>query len=99
MPPSPTPFVEPPAIGLVANEVHTVAATAGALSTLTCRSAILYFPAANVGSVYLGGPGVTTATGIPYAAGSYLPIGFVDLSSMYTIGTAGDKVRILQVLA
>ena len=97
--PTPTPFVEPPAIGLVGTEVHTVAATAGALSTRVVRSATLYFPTANAGPVYLGGADVTTATGVPYPANTYATLGFVDLSSLYSIGTAGDKVRILEVLA
>jgi hypothetical protein len=49
-------------------------------------------PAANAAVVYVGGPGVTTTTGFPIAAGDTLELPVQNMNQIYFVGTAGDKL-------
>ena len=51
----------------------------------------------NSGPIYLGGSGVTTSNyGYKLTAGSSVPVGMFDLSALYAVGTANDKLHILE---
>lgn len=56
-------------------------------------SVLIYASAANAGPVYLGGPGVTSSTGVPVAAGTYVAADIGDIGSIYLAGTENDTVR------
>ena len=59
----------------------------------TAMGVLIYASSANSGAVYIGGPNVTSATGVPIDAGSYLGVDTGDLGSVYLAGTENDTVR------
>lgn len=52
----------------------------------------------NTGTVYWGGSGVTTATGFPIPA-TGIAVDISNPNSIYLVGTANDKVRLIIVNA
>lgn len=82
------------------HETVTVGMTAAAISTKGVRSVSIEADDSNVGSIYLGGPGVTSANyGRKLGAGDVYDVGEADLSAIYAVAdNAGDKLHLLEVL-
>ena len=59
----------------------------------TGTAILIYTSASNGGAVYIGGPTVTSSTGVPLAAGSYLNVDVADPGALYLAGTENDTVR------
>jgi len=74
----------------------TVAATQAVMVTHALKSGItLKADAGNTGSVFIGLTGVAVATGHPLAAGDTLFLELASTSTLYTIGTASDKLWVI----
>jgi hypothetical protein len=84
-----------------------LAGTAQKLSAaeIAVEAILIFADATNVGTIYLGGTGVTSSNGIPLTAGQEIPIytdrahgatADIDMSTIYINGdSTGDKVRII----
>jgi hypothetical protein len=54
-------------------------------------SLVLTAPAANAGTIYVGGPGVTVANGSPVPKGQSVPLAEVGgAGPLFAVGTAAD---------
>lgn len=85
-------------MALLTHGEYTVTASAARLvsqsdASRAVGSVALTALSTNSGTVYVGGPGVTTANGYPLGPGDTFSCDFGDASSIYIIGTASDKVR------
>lgn len=82
----------------VKHEVLTISASAQAVSAQGVSGAMLKAASTNSGTVYLGDSSVTTSTGFPLAAGESIALDDFDLSCLYAVGTASDKLYLLEAL-
>ena len=80
-------------------EVSVPTGTSAPLTETATRAAsglLVQAPTSNTVSVYVGGSGVTTGTGIILAPGVSISISLADASKLYSIaGAAGQKLRVL----
>lgn len=82
--------------GTVAGFQQTVTASAAALTTQAFSSSFTIKAfSTNTGVTYVGGAGVTAATGFPLAAGQSVVLNLASTASVYIIGTASDKVAVI----
>lgn len=77
-----------PSSNPIVSGVKTVSTSAAALSANTLKNGIvLTADSSNTGVIYVGGSGVTTATGYPLAAGASISYSVTNLNMIYIIGT------------
>jgi hypothetical protein len=74
----------------------SVATTATALHDATTQSSILVFNNHSA-TIYVGGPGVTTSTGIPVAAGTGISFDYKYGEIYGIVAAATADVRILEL--
>lgn len=79
----------------IVNAEVEVAAAAAQLTKQTgsTRSVGILALSTNAGTTYIGSKGVTAANGFPIKPGAFFTIDIRDISLLYIIGTAADKIR------
>lgn len=96
---TPLPVTLAPA-GTVGTDTLTAALTAAALNNHPCLGATIRAGSTNTGTVYIGGTGVTTATGFPLTAGEALSLDVTNTNTVYVVGAnTTDTVRYIWVTA
>ena len=80
---------------ITSGENDTVGTSAEVLTSSTaCKHVDIMAAVANTGIIYVGGSGVTTATGIALYAGDVYSIDIDDLNDVYVIATVnGENVQ------
>jgi len=80
---------------ITSGENDTVGTSAEVLTSSTaCKHVDIMAAVANTGIIYVGGSGVTTATGIALYAGDVYSIDIDDLNDVYVIATEdGENVQ------
>ena len=80
---------------IASGENDTVGTSAEVLTTSTaCKHVDIMAAVANTGIIYVGGSGVTTATGIALYAGDVYSLDIDDLNDVYVIATVnGENVQ------
>ena len=80
---------------ITSGENDTVGTSAEVLTSSTaCKHVDIMAAVANTGIIYVGGSGVTTATGIALYAGDVYSIDIDDLKDVYVIATVnGENVQ------
>jgi hypothetical protein len=88
------------AISSIGHGVYSVLTSAAALGSGVVRAIALQAPSGNANSVFLGGAGVTTATGYELSAGREIILSDIDLAALFAVASAGgNTLRLLKVLA
>lgn len=81
---------------IIANNLQSAAAktvptgTAETIGSAGCTSALIYNNDAS-NTIFWGGPGVTTSTGIPLAPGEFMTFQVMNLDKIYVISAAGGE--------
>ena len=80
---------------ITSGENDTVGTSAEVLTSSTaCKHVDIMAAVANTGIIYVGGSGVTTATGIALYAGDVYSVDIDDLNDVYVIATVdGENVQ------